>query len=81
MINFEAVSNEFCQVFAGIKFEFSLLHYASPTVNDIATSKVWRLQRFSPVAWREITKVGFWSQNFFKDFNNDNDNFFRLKGC
>ena len=50
MINFEAVSNEFCQVFAGIKFEFSLLHCASPTVNDIATSKVCRLQRFSPVA-------------------------------
>lgn len=40
MTNFEAVSNEFCQVFAGIKFEFSLLHCPSPTVNDIATSKV-----------------------------------------
>ena len=40
MINFKVVSNEFCQVFAGIKFEFSLLYCASPSVNDIATSKV-----------------------------------------
>jgi len=40
MTNFEAVSSEFCQVFAGIKFEFSLLHCTSPTVNDIATSMV-----------------------------------------
>ena len=40
MTNIKAVSNEFCQVFASIKFEFSLLHCTSPTVNDIATSKV-----------------------------------------
>ena len=40
MTNIKAVSNEFCQVFASIKFEFSLFHCASPTVNDIATSKV-----------------------------------------
>ena len=37
MINFKAVSNEVCLL---AKFEFSLLHCASPTVNDIATSKV-----------------------------------------
>ena len=78
MTNIEAVSNEFCQVFAGIKFEFSLLHCTSPTVNDIATSKV--TATFTGRLKRD-NKSWLLKSKFFKDFNNDNDNFSRLKGC
>ena len=78
MANIEAVSNEFCQVFAGIKFEFSLLHCTSPTVNDIATSKV--AATFTGRLKRD-NKSWLLKSNFFKHFNNDNDNFSRLKGC
>lgn len=78
MTNIKAVSNEFCQVFASIKFEFSLLHCTSPTVNDIATSKVAAI--FTGRLKRD-NKSWLLKSKFLKDFNNDNDNFSRLKGC